>query len=54
MEAQNKLPAETSTVASLRRWLADDLSAEWEKFRQLRAQRQSGLGFDFPDELKLG
>jgi hypothetical protein len=53
MEAQSKLPAGNSTVASLRRWLANDLSAEWEKFRHLNAQRQLGLGFEFGDELKL-
>ncbi len=54
LEILGKLPADSEMVRSFRQSLADDLSAEWEKFRQLKAQRQSGLGFDFPDELKLG
>jgi hypothetical protein len=54
MEAQNKLSAGNLTIASLRQSLAKDLSAEWEKFRQHQAHRQSGLGFEFGDELKLG
>ncbi len=54
LETLGKLPADSETVRSLRRSLADDLSAEWDAFRLLKARRQSGLGLDFPDELKLG
>ena len=54
LETLGKLPAASEVIRSLRQSLANDLSAEWEAFRQLKAQRQSGLGFDFGDELKLG
>lgn len=54
LESLGKLPADSEAVRGLRRSLADDLSVEWDAFRKLKAQRQSGLGFDFPDELKLG
>ena len=54
LETLGKLPTDSEVVRSLRQSLADDLSAEWEKFRQLKAQRQSGLGLGFNDELKLG
>ena len=54
LETLGKLPLDCDVVRSLRQSLADDLSAEWDTFRRLKAQRQSGLGFDFPDELKLG
>ena len=54
LETLGKLPAASDTVRALRQSLVDDLSAEWEAFRRLKGQRQSGLGFDFADELKLG
>ena len=54
LEMLGKLPADNGVIRALRQSLADDLNAEWEAFRQLKAQRQSGLGFDFGDELKLG
>ena len=54
LEAQGLLPAGNATSATLRQWLANDLSAEWEKFRKLQAPRQPGLGLAFGDELKLG
>ena len=54
LKAQGEWPAGHAVVASLRQWLAKDLSAEWEKFRQLRQQRQAGLDLGFEGELKLG
>ena len=54
LEALGKLPAGSAVIRSLRQSLVDDLNAEWEAFRQLKGRRQSGLGFDFGDELKLG
>ena len=54
LEALGKLPADSEIVRALRQSLADDLSAEWETFRRLQAERQSGLGLAFSDELKLG
>ena len=53
MEGQGKLPPGLSAIASLRQWLAKDMSAEWEKFRQLNQQRQVGLELGFADELRL-
>jgi hypothetical protein len=53
LEMLGKLPAGSEVILAVRQSLADDLSAEWEAFRQLKAQRQSGLGFEFGDELKL-
>jgi hypothetical protein len=54
LESLGKLPTKNEVVRSLRQSLADDLTLEWEKFRQLKAQRQSGLKLDFSDELRLG
>ena len=54
LETLGKLPEDSGVIRALRQSLADDLSAEWEKFRQHQAHRQSGLGFEFGDELKLG
>jgi hypothetical protein len=54
LETLGKLPVDSDVIRALRQSLADDLSAEWEAFRQLKAQRQSGLGFEFGDELRLG
>ena len=54
LEALGKLPAASEVARALRQWFADDLNAEWEKFRQLKAQRHAGLRLDIPGELKLG
>ena len=53
LEALDKLPADSEVIRALRQSLADDLDAEWEKFRRLKAHRQAGLGFEFGDELEL-
>jgi hypothetical protein len=47
-EALGKLPAGSETVRALRQWLADDLGAEWEKFRHAKAQKQAGLRLEMP------
>jgi len=54
LEAQGKLPAQSQILLALRRCLANDLSAEWEKFRRSKGQRQRALRLELPDELKLG
>jgi hypothetical protein len=54
LEALGKLPAGSETVRALRQWLADDLGAEWEKFRHAKAQKQAGLRLDVPGELIAG
>ena len=54
LEALGKLPPGSEAVRAWRQWLADDLGAEWEQFRQARAQKQAGLGLDLPGELSLG
>ncbi|MBI5802736.1 MAG: hypothetical protein HZA92_18695 [Verrucomicrobia bacterium] len=53
LEALDKLPADSEVIRALRQSLADDLDAEWEKFRRLKAHRQQGLGFEFGNELEL-
>jgi len=53
LEILGKLPADSDVIQALRQSFADDWGAEWEAFRQLKAQRQSDLGIDFGDELKL-
>ena len=54
LEALGKLPAGSEAVRAWRQWLADDLGAEWEKFRRARAKKQAGLGLDMPGELSFG
>jgi len=54
LEAQGKLPAQSQLLLALRRSLANDLSAEWERFRQSENQRQRALRLELPGELKLG
>lgn len=53
LEATGQLPASTETVAALRRWHAQDASAEWDRLRRERETRQEGLAFNVPGELKL-
>jgi hypothetical protein len=53
LEATEQLPANTPAVAALRRWYAEDASAEWERLRREREARQQGFSFDVPGELKL-
>ena len=53
LETTGQLPEGTAPVAALRRWYAEDASAEWERLRRERAQRQQGFAFDVPGELKL-
>ena len=54
LETQSELPTDNPAFASLRQSLAKDMSADWEKFRQLHQQRQAGLGLGYDNELKLG
>lgn len=53
LETTRQLPEGTTAVTALRRWYAEDASAEWERLRRERQQRQQGFGFDVPGELKL-
>lgn len=53
LETTGQLAAGTTAVAALRRWYAEDASAEWERLRRERETRQQGFGFDVPGELKL-
>jgi hypothetical protein len=53
LQALGKLPAAGEPVRVWRQWLADDLSAEWARFRRTQAQRQAGLRLDLPGELAL-
>ncbi len=53
LETTGQLASGTAAVAALRRWYAEDASAEWERLRRERGTRQQGLGFDAPGELKL-
>ncbi len=53
LETTGQLAANTTAVAALRRWYAEDASAEWERLRRERETRQQGFGFDVPGELKL-
>lgn len=53
LETTGQLPAATDTVAALRRWYAEDASAEWERLRRERETRQQGFAFEVPGELKL-
>ena len=53
LEALGKLPAGSEPVRIWRQWLADDLSAEWARFRRTQAKRQAGLRLDLPGELSL-
>lgn len=53
LEVLGKLPAHSEVVRALRQTLADDLTAEWEKFRKLKGQRQAGLRLNLPGELSL-
>jgi hypothetical protein len=53
LETTRQLAAGTAAVAALRRWYAEDASAEWERLRRERETRQQGFGFDVPGELKL-
>jgi hypothetical protein len=53
LESTAQLPAGTAAVTALRRWYAEDASAEWERLRRERGTRQQGFGFDVPGELKL-
>jgi len=53
LEATGQLPASTEAVAALRRWYAEDASAEWDRLRRERETRQGGFAFDLPGELKL-
>jgi hypothetical protein len=54
LEILGKVPTDSDVIRALRQMFADDLGAEWDAFRQLKAQRQSDLAIDFGDELKLG
>ena len=54
LEALGKLPEASEVIRALRQSWAEDSSAEWAAFRQLKGQRQAGLGFAFGDELRLG
>ena len=53
LETTGQLPAGTDAAAALRRWYADDASAEWQRLSRQRDIRQQGLGLDLPGELKL-
>lgn len=53
LETTGQLAPNTAAVAALRRWYAEDASAEWERLRRERETRQQGFGFDVPGELKL-
>lgn len=53
LETTGQLPEGTPAVAALRRWYAEDASAEWDRLRREREQRQQGFAFDVPGELKL-
>ena len=53
LETTGQLAASTAAATALRRWYAEDASAEWERLRRERETRQQGFGFDVPGELKL-
>jgi hypothetical protein len=53
LETTGQLPEGTPAVAALRRWYAEDASAEWDRLRRERETRQQGFAFDVPGELKL-
>jgi len=53
LETTGQLPEGTVAVAALRRWYAEDASAEWDRLRREREKRQQGFSFDLPGELKL-
>lgn len=53
LETTGQLPIGTTAVAALRRWYAEDASAEWERLGRERQTRQQGFAFDLPGELKL-
>ena len=53
LETTGHLPEGTAAVAALRRWCAEDASAEWERLRRERNQCQQGFAFDVPGELKF-
>jgi hypothetical protein len=53
LETTGQLPSGTAAAETLRRWFADNASAEWARLRRERDSRQQGFAFDVSGELKL-